>query len=187
MKVTASFSHLAWIGTMAALMVAMSSSAQAQRVVSSADGRESVAAFVYSFTQHLEWPDSAFTGGDFRVCVLGNNDLGRELSGAINGNSAAGRNLAVVELSGDQLADAGSCQVVYVSNSESGSVASVLGELDGKPVLTVSEINDFPENGGMIGLAPKGQSDVALRMHRRKIEESGLVIQSSLRDALASL
>lgn len=187
MKVAASFTRLAWIGSVVALMAAMSTNAQAQRVVSSAEGRESVASFVYNFTQHLEWPESAFTSGDFRICVLGHNDLGRELSSAIDGNSAAGRSLTVVELSGDQLADAGNCQVVYVSNSESGRLADVLSALDGKPVLTVSEINEFPENGGMIGLAPKGQSDVALRMHRRKIEESGLGIQSSLRDALASI
>lgn len=187
MKVAASFSRLAWISSLVALAMTMSNSAQAQRVASSSEGREAVAAFVYNFTQHLEWPDSAFSSGEFRVCVLGNNELGRELSSAIDGNSAAGRNLAVVELAGGQLGDAGTCQVVYVSNSESGQLAAVLGALDGKPVLTVSEINEFPENGGMIGLAAQGQNDVALRMHRRKIEESGLVIQSTLRDALASL
>lgn len=187
MKVAANFTRLAWIGSLVAIMAAASTTVQAQRVVSSAEGRESVAAFVYNFTQHVEWPDSAFTGGEFRVCVLGSNDLGRELGSAIDGNSAAGRSLTIVELAGDQLADAAACQVVYVSNSESDRVTAVLAELDGNPVLTVSEVSDFPENGGMIGLASKGQNDVALRMHRRKIEESGLVIQSSLRDALASL
>lgn len=187
MKVAASFSRLAWISSMTALVVALSSSVQAQSVVSSSEGRESVAAFVYSFTQHLEWPDSAFAGGDFRICVLGNNELGSELTRAIEGNSAAGRGLTLVELGGDQLSEAGTCQVVYVSNSENGKVAAVLGALDGKPVLTVSEATEFPENGGMIGLEIKGRNDVALRMHRRKIEESGLAIQSSLRDALASL
>ena len=43
------------------------------------------------------------------------------------------------------------CHIVFISQSESGRIGDVLATLRGHPILTVSDIDNFAESGGMIG------------------------------------
>lgn len=167
-----------------AILVATAGSAFAQdRISSSEAGREAIARFLMNFGRFIDWPDSAFSGEQFNVCVLGENQIGRELESTIIGRSAGDRDFAIEELgSGDPI---NGCQIVYVSNSEEQRVGEIIQAVDGRAVLTVAELEEFPENGGMIGLAHGArEGDVAIRMRRNLIEDSGLQVREQLMRAI---
>ena len=50
------------------------------------------------------------------------------------------------------MVEAASCQVMYIADSEARRVSAILGSLAALPILTVSEIDGFIDQGGMIGL-----------------------------------
>ena len=68
----------------------------------------------------------------------------------LDGKPLKGKTVVVVP--GVQHATYSSCQMLYISKSESDEMRSILAAADGKPVLTVSDLPKFVHAGGMIGL-----------------------------------
>ncbi|MDX1489854.1 MAG: YfiR family protein [Pseudohongiellaceae bacterium] len=179
-----SVSKLITLSTVLLLSV-YSASATAQRISASDDGKEAIAKFVLNFGRFIDWPDSAFSSGDaaFKVCIIGENHLGAELEQALSGKSAGKRDFAIQELAGGQLEEAKACQLLYISASEESRVGEISGAVSGLPILTVGETDNFPENGGMIGLAD-ADGRVAVRMARSVIEAANLNVRSQLMRAI---
>lgn len=167
------------------LVGAYSSSAMAQRISSSDEGQEAISKFLLNFGRFIDWPDSAFASADaeFKVCVIGENHLGSSLERAVGSKKAGDRAFSVVELSGGQVEQAKSCNILYISATEAARVGEITGAVSGLPVLTVGESDQFPENGGMIGLADSG-GRVAVRMAKSVIEGANLNVRSQLMKAI---
>ena len=108
------------------------------------------AAFLFHFTQFVEWPDDAFTNADdpFRIGVLGENPFGSALDEIVKGETIAGRKVAVQY--SRRAADLKNCQMVFICESEKARVPSILKELDGPCTLTVGECNGFDARGGAL-------------------------------------
>jgi hypothetical protein len=164
------------------------SSAQAQRgqLSASSGGPDAIARFVMNFGRFIDWPESAFpaAGSDLKVCILGENQLGRSMDQIVNGKKAGDRTMAVSTLSGSDLAGAKACQIVFVSASETARASEVTAALQGTPVLTVSEIDNFGGSGGMIGLSGERGDAVAIRMNRALIDGAGLNVREQLMRAI---
>lgn len=171
------------------LAIATLNPAYAQRgEVSSADGgSDAIARFLMNFGRFIDWPDSAFSSADaaLRVCVLGENQLGRSLGQIVDGKKAGDRTMSVSDVPGSAVADAKNCQIVFVSASETARAAEIASSLEGAPVLTVSEIGEFTTHGGMIGLSGERGDAVAIRMNRARIESAGLNVREQLMRAIA--
>lgn len=107
-------------------------------------------AFLYNFSSFVSWPEMAYQDkAEFQLCVVGNNPFGGALD-TLSGKTVHGLPLKVRQL--DSAANIHSCQLAYISKSETGNIAGTLKELAGKPVLTVSDIDDFALHGGIIRL-----------------------------------
>ena len=106
------------------------------------------AAFVYNFTQFVEWPDSAFPSRDaaFVVATVGPDPFNGALESAMSGKTAADRNVQVVHY--DTLSDVGQCQVLFVPAALDPSLKSLFDTLGNRPVLTVGETDAFDPAGG---------------------------------------
>lgn len=169
------------------LMLTLSTTpALAEDLSESEEGRDAIAKFLLNFGRFIDWPATAFASdaADFSVCVLGQNSLGSSLQSTLRGKKASDRNFSVTELSGTQLDQAASCHIVYVSPSENSRVGEIASALAGKPVLTVSDVDAFPESGGMIGLSSTDGDKVAIRMHSTLIAEAGLEVREQLMRAI---
>ena len=108
------------------------------------------AAFVYQFTQFVEWP--AATWQDARtvqICIAEPNQFGSELEQLVHGESLNGRPLSVKEIFGADELDG--CHVLYVS-AASGDASVLLKVTTGRPILTVGEADLFLEGGGIIAM-----------------------------------
>lgn len=91
-----------------------------------------------------------------------------------------GRPLQIISLNADSSqADMGQCDLIYIALSEEARVPSLVDDLKGEAVLTVSEIPDFLDNGGMIRFF---RSDNTLRfeINESAIREEGITLRSKL-------
>lgn len=165
---------------------ATSAYAQPGQLARSDGGGDAIARFVMNFGRFIDWPDAAFSAADadLQVCVLGENELGRSLDQIVNGKRAGSRSIAVSTLTGSDVTAARNCHIVYVSSSETGRTAEITGAVAGSHALTVSEIVNFPEDGGMIGLSGERGDRIAIRMNRALIEQSGLNVREQLMRAI---
>ena len=112
------------------------------------------AGFVYNFTKFVEWPSGVLpAGGSMQLCVLGQALDGRLVP--LHGRISQGREIRVRNVSAGS--DLTSCHVLFVAESEERRMGSVLNAVSGNPVLTISDIGDFAESGGMIGLAVRNE------------------------------
>ena len=109
------------------------------------------AAFIYNFARFTTWPADAFSGPDspLCICIFGEDYFGNSFA-QFNGKKIKDRKLVFKKT--NTLPDDPDCQVVFISKSEKKSLPQVLQKLAGKPVLLVSDIENFADMGGTIGL-----------------------------------
>src|SRR2546425_4112402 len=107
------------------------------------------AAFLYNFARFVEWPLDA-RGGDrtFVVTVLGRDPFGSVLDDTLRGKKIDDKRVVVRRVSRPE--DVGRSHIVFISDSEKDRLPAILKSLDGAPVLTVGDMNQFAERGGVI-------------------------------------
>jgi hypothetical protein len=104
------------------------------------------AVYLYDFGKFVRWPEEA-NASPLQICVAGQDPYGDALRKTIAGENINGRELSVRHVSRTE--EAG-CSILFIDTSESAHLAPLLAGVSGKPVLTVSEIPNFLERGGMI-------------------------------------
>ena len=136
------------------------------------------AVFLYNFLQFIEWPPEAFQD-DAPICigVLGQDPFGGILEDAVSGETVKGRKLTI--LRSTNVHDFARCQLVFISRSERASLPQVLSVFEGRPVLTVSDIEGFARRGGAINFLLEGRK-VRLEINPTVAQEHGLKISSQL-------
>ncbi|MFV1972985.1 MAG: YfiR family protein [Thiohalobacterales bacterium] len=134
------------------------------------------AAFLYNFTRFVNWPADIAQPDRFTICILGADPFGEAID-SLAGKAINGKQMDILRLPGSHVP--GECRVVYISNSESGHLDSILAPLGARPVLTVSDSPAFAEQGGIIRLKlvdMKVRFDINIDAARR----AGLNISSKL-------
>ena len=136
------------------------------------------AAFLYNFGKYVRWPQSARASDDvFVIGVLGTDPFGKALDDIVRGNRID--NKPVVIKRAGKLSELGSCEVVFVSASEEGNLEKVFAELGNTSVLTVGDMPQFVERGGMIGLTMSDRR-VHFEVNVAAAERAGLAFGSQL-------
>ena len=137
------------------------------------------AAFLFNFTLFTDWPQAAFAdpAAPLAICILGEDPFGSFLDETVRGERVAGRDLVVRRYR--DVDETGGCQVVFVSRSESRRLQQVLASVAGRSILTVSDITDFAQRGGMICLAEEAQH-LRLRINLDAAQAVGLTISAKV-------
>jgi len=138
------------------------------------------AAYVYRITQFVDWPGEKAAGDaspSFGVCILGDDPFGQTID-YIEEKQSRGRRFSLERLR--KLEDAKSCQVLFISASERGSLDGILDGLEGRGILTISDLKGFARSGGMIGLVVNRKGKVDLEINLGAAEEAGLQISAKL-------
>lgn len=136
------------------------------------------AAYLYNFINYIDWPDSAFPapGGTLTIGIVGQNDYGAALE-TLNGKQAKGRTLALKQITDPKELD--QCQIVFISSSEKARVPEILEKLKDARVLTVSEIDGFAQQGGIINFISE-RNKVRFEINPDAARRLGLNISSEL-------
>lgn len=109
------------------------------------------AAFLYNFTQYIDWPASAFAQPDtpFSVCVIDNDPFGEALLALQNRKY---KERPIVINYPKSLAEARNCHILYLDKPRQTLLGADPGKaLGNAPVLTVSSSNEAMESGVGIG------------------------------------
>ena len=99
----------------------------------------------------MEWPEDKAVAkrSGIDICVIGDSDLMQ--TGPVF-QKASTPKLALSLVQEKTPANAIShCHIVFIGRGEDIRLSSILANFKSKPILTVSDIDDFAERGGMIG------------------------------------
>ena len=137
------------------------------------------AAFLYNFAKLTEWPAGTFadTNTPITIGILGRDPFGPQLEEITRGKIVEGRAIVVTRF--ERVDEVRACQVLFISNSESGRLSYILSRLAGRPILTVGEMRQFAGQGGAIGLVKQGE-EVHFEVNLDAVEASQLKLSSKL-------
>lgn len=136
------------------------------------------AAYLYNFINYIEWPENAFPapGGTITVGIVGQSPFGAALE-VLNGKQVKGRTVTLKQIT--DINDLGQCQIVFINSSEKAHVPELLEKLKDSRVLTVSEIDGFAQDGGIINFISE-HNKVRFEINPDAAHRLGLNISSEL-------
>ncbi len=106
------------------------------------------AAFLYRFTNYIEWPGPLGADKAFTIAVLGSDAVAEALVPVLAQHRIFDRPSRVVRISSaDSIGDA---RILFVGAAYVGSLAEVMDAVRGKAVLVVSEREGALQDGSMI-------------------------------------
>jgi YfiR/HmsC-like len=136
------------------------------------------AVYLYNFGRFVEWPARVTIKNDsFTVCVLGQDPFGSALDTALAGESIGGKSVAAKRISTPQ--EAASCQILFMSSAEESRLSRIIEALDKGAVLTVSDMPQFSQRGGMIQFVLEGKR-VRFEVNLTAVQRAGLTLSSEL-------
>ena len=137
------------------------------------------AAFLFNFAQFVEWPADAFAdaGTPIVIGVLGEDPFGKSLDDIVAGETVHNRPLAIRRFRAVDQVD--SCQILFISLSESARLDQVLKALEHRSILTVGETKDFTTRAGIIGFEVTNRR-LRLRINTAAATAAKLTISSKL-------
>jgi hypothetical protein len=146
------------LGLAALLALLLPAAAPAQPVRPAADPAQTMA-YIYNLGKFTEWPPAALgpPGRPITLCMMGDTDYLTLALAAIENRPMQGRELRVRHMS--YLGEPLGCQILFVSRSEEKHLAEILPAAHAGAALTVSDIADFADVGGIVGLLPAAAPD----------------------------
>jgi hypothetical protein len=137
------------------------------------------AAYLYNFGHFVEWPANVASAKNesFTVCVLGRDPFGPVLDTTLAAETIAGKRVATKRIS--TLDESGNCQILFLSSTEEAQLKTILKVLNKQAVLTVSDMPEFSQNGGMIQFVPEGKR-VRFEVNLAAVQHAGLTLSSEL-------
>jgi hypothetical protein len=137
------------------------------------------ATYLYNFARFVEWPAKIATAksDSFTICVLGQDPFGPALDAIVAGETIGGKVVLARRVLKPQ--DAVSCRVLYISSSEDSRLKEILVAFDKAGVLTVSDIPQFSQRGGMIEFVQESNK-IRFEVNLASAEGAGLTLSSEL-------
>ncbi len=146
------------------------------------------AAFLYNFTKFVEWPADRFADDSAPIilCDFGKDPFGATLEDTVTGKTVKGRHIDIRRIG--NIDDLDACHVLFVGLSERERLRQIIASSHRASVLTVGDMDDFVEFGGVINLikrANKIQFEinlVAAKQARLKLDLKLVTLASSVKE-----
>lgn len=143
--------------------------------LSSATDTEIKATFLFNLGRYITWPANAFSDSlpNFRICVLGQDPFKEKLDILIKNQRIASHTVEILRLT--RIEAASNCHILFISDSEQLRLQSIFEWLapQSQPILTVSDIQNFVRQGGMVEFYPR-QNRIRLMLAPQTIKKLGL-------------
>ncbi len=133
------------------------------------------AIYTYRFILFTEWPEKASTSSasdGITIGIVGRDPFNKYFESVENKLIAQKNKKLKIERLGrhSKKHDIKECHVLFISKSEAENLHKILAVIQNEPVLTVSDIDNFCDKGGMINLITvdnKIQFEINLSRSRR--------------------
>lgn len=141
------------------------------------------AGFVLNIVRYTEWPTGELAkAGEINICTIGSDPF-RQAFDALNGKTAKGRSITVSHLA--QLEASQGCHALFIGESQRKQIPRALRFLKNAPVLTMSEVEEFAEEEGMVNfLVEKNKTVLEVNkgaLHRANLQISAQVLKVAKR------
>ena len=138
--------------------------------------QEIKAGLLYNFLKYVEWPSNSASAQTTTVCVFGDDPFNGYLQ-PMAGRTVNQRQIAIRNV--HDVADAGTCQLLFVNADEKARWPQLVKSLSGKGVLTVADFDDFAASGGMIEFGLK-DGHINVRLNLDAVIAAGLHVEDRL-------
>jgi len=137
------------------------------------------AAFLLNFSRFVEWPPTAFASANdpFVIGIFGKDPFGAALDQIAAGKTINGRTLLIRRVS--NLNELRSCNLVFFPASDERGSTERVRVLAGLSILTIGEMSEFAERGGMINFVVK-DGHVRFEVNPSAAERGHLKVSSKL-------
>jgi len=163
--------RVGWSVGIAAVLLAAPAAAERNPLEVKAD-------MLFNIVKFVQWPDNATAPrGELTFAILGDDDLASVIAASFSTRSIGGRQVFVRCIR--RIEDARDCQVLYVAASETARVSQVVGTLNGKCVLTTSDLPGFAAEGGMVNFVQENEK-VRFEINPGSAERARLKISAKL-------
>ena len=137
------------------------------------------AAFIYNFSNYVDWPAGTFleSDGAFIIGVMADEPVVNVFEENLKAKTVDDRRVLVKHFAGWE--GVSECQALFVAANRSVGLAESLAQLAKAPVLTVGEVDKFLDAGGMINFKTV-DGRIRFEINRDAAEAAGLQISSQL-------
>lgn len=106
------------------------------------------AAFLYRFTDYVEWPAPALQGTQFTIAVLDDPGVAADLEHIITGHQVKGRTAQVKLI--HRTKEAAAAQIIFLGAGDPDAHRRFISGLTGQPVLIVTDEDRGLEEGSTV-------------------------------------
>lgn len=131
-------------------------------------------AFLYNFIAYTEWPEQQSLNLNF--CIYGDDPFGEHLQ-HLRGKKTNEQEILIRHT--QNIEDLSMCQIVFISRSVIHDLKAILNQLNGKPILTISDSPDASLQGVVINMSIK-EGKVTFEANIARAKRNGLKLSSQL-------
>ena len=133
------------------------------------------ALFIYNFTKYIEWP--AINGNDFKITILGNDNLVNELNSIASKKKVGQRSINVIAAkSSSEVTD---CQIIFISQNNMAELPILAGKAKNNNILIITEKPNSCVQGASLNFVSKN-GNLNFEISKTNIENAGMKVSSSL-------
>lgn len=131
-------------------------------------------AMMYNIFKYIQWPDDN-SPGNFVVGIMGDDDLLKAMQASYKGKNKGSKSLTVKKI--ESTADVAECHVVFVTNN--GNVSAVKTQLDGKPVLLVTNGEGLARKGSILNFVTEA-GKLRFELNQAALQKANLKASGAL-------
>lgn len=136
------------------------------------------AAFLFNFCSFVTWPDTPSEKADAPIvfCVMGLDPFKGGLDTLV-GKKIRGRPLEIRYISNSETIVP--CHLLFIGKIHQKELAEIMAKVKSNPILTVGDMEDFAEHGGIITFV-RIDNKIRFAINPTAAEAAGLKISSQL-------
>jgi hypothetical protein len=133
------------------------------------------AAYVYNFIRFVTWSVEKKT---ITIGILGNNQFTEVLKSKLTNQKIENIPLKVIRFS--ELEDYTICDVIYIAKDNEINNNTILKQLKNKSILSISEVDNFCLNGGIINFIEGDNGNYFFEINQNRAIQEKIQISSKL-------
>jgi hypothetical protein len=170
------FSYPAWLAGLLCLLLVVPVSMRVDAAQPASAEYQLKTALIYKLTKFVKWPNGSELE-KFSICILGEDYFGSSIN-ALEEREVNGLPIVIRRFAQSESVDH-RCRVLFVSDSKQAFVESILQNYAKLPILTISDMDDFSEKGGIIQFTA-GEKRIGFQINNGRAKSAGLTIAAPL-------
>lgn len=135
--------------------------------------------FLFNFARYAEWPAKAEGDNIIRFGILGKTDVFKELDEVLKVKTINGKKCLVEKIT--SAAPQGYYHIIFVADSESGKLETLLAALGDKPTMVVTERDNLVKKGASISFVITDDQKLQFQLNNEVFSRTKIQMATSLR------